>query len=95
MGDGDGVLWLAIAPSLAGWRPGQDLRPYLTRAMELYANKPWADGRPNALRANPVDASNGAGVAGQDLGLAIVPDARVIRGTFWLGQRGGAASETV
>lgn len=93
--DGAG-LWLAIDPRRAGWAPGQDLGPFLARAVELFSAKPWAGGAaPGVIRANPTDAGNGTGTAAAELGLQVVPDPKVAVYTFWLGMGGGEDHDAV
>jgi len=83
--------WLWLDPRRAGWKPGDDFEPYLSRAVALFQAKPtWGGQRPALLAIHPDQAGNGIEAAAAALGLRVVPDRYVCVHTFRL----GVATET-
>ena len=84
---GAGELWLWVDPRYeSGYSPATfDLSAFLRRAITLFQGKPWTGGNRPAKIAVHSEAAKDLEPVAERLGLAVVEDARVSKGTYWLG----------
>ena len=82
----DRWLWLDPGHSSRTGLAGPELSAFLRQAVELFRAKDWTGGqKPGRLAVHPTQETDGLKRVAEDLGLAVVIDPRVTRGTYRLG----------